>query len=71
MIPSTRRANGFWNDIQNQRKFLFDVEKKLGIKSKEGWYSIKAKQVLKLGGHSLLAYLENIQNNIDIIDCVD
>jgi hypothetical protein len=40
----------YWNNVQNQRRFLDDLAVKLNIKSPEDWYSVKVETVVKLGG---------------------
>ena len=47
-------SKGFWDDVNNQKKFLDTVSKKLNIFSSEDWYQIKAKDLIELGGKGLL-----------------
>lgn len=44
-LPWKFRAcpRNFWNDVNNQRKFMEWAGKELGIKSMEDWYKVKHK----------------------------
>ena len=70
-IPEKRRKNkGHWKDITHQKELLENVAQELGFSDLDGWYNIKAKEVMKpnrLGsllnhyyGGSLIRALETI-----------
>lgn len=46
--------NGFWEDSNNQLKFLDWLGKELGFKSMTDWYQITAELIYKHGGEGLL-----------------
>ena len=52
--PARSKPNGYWSDLENQRKFFDNLETKLNIKQPEDWYKIQGTEVYKLGGASLL-----------------
>jgi hypothetical protein len=49
----SQTPQGFWNNVQNQRRFLDWAGGELGIASMEDWYKISKAQVVKLGGSPL------------------
>ena len=49
-----RLPPGFWNDIDNQRKFLDYVAKKMNITKNEDWVNINTDKIKELGGRQLL-----------------
>src|SRR5690554_1658513 len=48
--------DGYWEDLEHQRRFIRWLESKLELKKPEDWYSIKKSQVIQCGGTSLLQY---------------
>lgn len=48
------RPVGFWRLKENQRLFLQDFAKKVGIKSNEDWGKVTSAQLKKHGGFGLL-----------------
>ena len=49
-----RRKKGFWQDTQNQRKFMDELYEKLSFKSANDWSKLKWTDVKKNGGKYLL-----------------
>jgi hypothetical protein len=49
----SQTPQGFWNNVQNQRRFLDWAGGELGVASMEDWYKISKAQVVKLGGSPL------------------
>jgi hypothetical protein len=45
---------GYWNDIQNRRKFFDFLGKKLNIVAMDDWYSVKQSDITQEGGHGML-----------------
>jgi hypothetical protein len=46
--------SGFWDNKENQKKFLDWLGNELGFKYMEDWYKIRAKDIIKHGGKALL-----------------
>lgn len=44
----------FWTDKKNQRNFLEDVSKKLGIKQPSDWISVGENRIREYGGRAAL-----------------
>jgi hypothetical protein len=44
------KPSGYWNDIENQRKFFEEIAPALNIKKPEDWYSVNVDTVMKMGG---------------------
>jgi hypothetical protein len=57
----TRKPNGYWNNIANQKDFLQSLADELGIDTSkpEQWSQIKKEDVLKRGGSGLIAEYGN------------
>jgi len=51
--------NGFWQNIENQRRYMVWLGKKLGYDKKEDWYKITTKTICGNGGRGLLEYYNN------------
>ena len=49
-----KKLQGFWNNIENVQKFLFDFGKKFNLSTPEDWNSISAPQIREFGGRNLL-----------------
>jgi hypothetical protein len=47
---------GFWDSLDNQRRFLHWLERELNIQSLSDWYDIMAVQVEQKGGSSAVAF---------------
>ena len=50
------KQDGYFNSIDNQKKFMLDVEKKLYFKQRSDWYNVTTRQLIDLGGIQLLRY---------------
>jgi hypothetical protein len=48
--PARSKPNGYWSDLENQRKFFDNLETKLNIKQPEDWYKIPTQTIVKEGG---------------------
>ena len=46
----------YWRSLENQRKFLHFVEKKLNVKDVNEWEKIRLCDVYKYGGHRLISH---------------
>jgi hypothetical protein len=46
----TSVPRSFWNDVNNQKRFLEWASGELGVKSLSDWYKVKSAQIIKLGG---------------------
>eukprot|EP01114_Cavostelium_apophysatum_P022575 TRINITY_DN8211_c0_g1_i1.p1 TRINITY_DN8211_c0_g1~~TRINITY_DN8211_c0_g1_i1.p1 ORF type:complete len:678 (+),score=129.47 TRINITY_DN8211_c0_g1_i1:83-2116(+) len=56
----------FWNNEQNQLRFLKYLEKKLEIKDPEDWYRFQVEDVLKFKGNGLISrYNHSLQKMLD------
>jgi hypothetical protein len=44
-----RVSDGFWDDAQNMKDFILNVEKKLNINNLNDWYDVTEQQVLSVG----------------------
>ena len=49
-----KAPNSYWSSVENQRRFLTNLEEKLVIKSKEAWYKVSTRTLLENGGNGLL-----------------
>lgn len=49
-----RVPTGYWDVVENQRKFLDEIGLELGISGKDGWYKVISTDIVKCGGSSLL-----------------
>ena len=48
------KPRNYWKNVENQRKFMKEVEIKLGFKSLDDWYHVTTSQFKKLGGCVML-----------------
>ncbi len=55
----TLRFQGYWDHFANQRSFMKNLAKKLGITSDEGWYTVTTKLFHQHGGQGLLNKYNN------------
>jgi len=55
----TRRPANFWSSLANQKKFMDDLGKEIGIRDLDGWYSMTMRTMLPLGAGSILALYSN------------
>lgn len=53
------RCKGYWRNQANQRNFLENLARKLGIKDHRDWGKISRAQVYKHGGSGLLNHFNN------------
>jgi hypothetical protein len=44
------KPSGYWNSVQNQRRFFEEAAVKLNIKKPDDWYDVSVDTVRKLGG---------------------
>ena len=59
---------GFWEDINNQRKYFDWFENKMNFKDKSDWYSITIKKINNHGGSGLLRkYNDSLQHALKSI----
>jgi len=49
----SRRPQKYWSSIENQKKYLDDVAKQLGLRDLDGWYSIGMNDLSKVGATSI------------------
>lgn len=58
---STLRAypNSHWKLVSNRKKFLEELESKLGIQEPSDWGSISIQKFKNAGGASILSYYQN------------
>ena len=47
-------VQGFWENINNQRKYFDWFENKMNFKDKSDWYSITIEEIRNNGGSGLL-----------------
>jgi len=52
-------VSAFWRKKSNQREFLEEIGKKLGIKKAEDWYRIHPKQIANFGADNILQLYNN------------
>ncbi len=45
----------YWNDVDNQKKFLKDLENRLGITNPEDWQRVRLADIIAHGGRPLMA----------------
>lgn len=62
-----RVSDGFWDDPQNMKDFILNVEKKLNITNLEEWYDITEQQVLNVGNKLPWKHHEQL---VDILSMV-
>jgi hypothetical protein len=66
------KSLGYWENIQNQRSFLDNIGKELGLKDIKDWYHVTQSQIKAKGGSRLLnlyrgssaALLKSVYNNL-------
>jgi hypothetical protein len=61
------RPLGYWNNLENQRKFLEEVAPSLGVKTLEDWNKITVNQFRQIGGSSGTRLLQIYGNSLDKI----
>lgn len=44
----------YWKREENQRRFMDEVARKLGIEDEKGWYAVKLREIEEMGGGSML-----------------
>lgn len=51
-----QRPRNYWKDSTNQRRFLLEIQRSLGIKEGdyEAWYKVSNRDLIRLGGKVLL-----------------
>jgi hypothetical protein len=50
----SKMPTGFWKKLENQRKFLDQVAREMGIQTVQDWYHIKKEDIIERGGRGLL-----------------
>ncbi len=50
LADTARRPAGYWNNLDNQRRFFDDLAKQLKIQHPQDWYNITIETVLNSGG---------------------
>lgn len=50
---------GFWENPENQRKYMESLAKKINIREQKDWYQISSMHFLENRGKSLLALYNN------------
>jgi len=48
------RPRNYWNSIENQRAFLYELGKRMAIKDPSMWYSVQKKDIIEHGGSGLI-----------------
>lgn len=57
----------YWNNIDNQRSFLEDISKQIGVNELNDWKHVKMKDIVNLGGRSFLKLYPSFYNAIQAI----
>jgi hypothetical protein len=55
---------GFWNDINNQKRYIEWFKVKMNIQTIEEWYNIKLEDFLNNKGYMLIEYYNNSYSNV-------
>ena len=46
----------FWDDVENQKKWIIWAGKELKIKELSDWYNVKREDIIKIGGSAIFPY---------------
>eukprot|EP01114_Cavostelium_apophysatum_P005321 TRINITY_DN1615_c1_g1_i1.p2 TRINITY_DN1615_c1_g1~~TRINITY_DN1615_c1_g1_i1.p2 ORF type:complete len:559 (-),score=129.89 TRINITY_DN1615_c1_g1_i1:334-2010(-) len=53
-----------WNDVEERRRFLDGIGKKLDVKTSDDWYTVRRKEFLAAGGFPSLTLLQYYNNSL-------
>ena len=62
-----KKKRNYWDDIDNQRAFMDDLGKKIGVKRLEDWNGVAKKVVLEHSGAPMIRKYSNMQELLETI----